>query len=46
MDVVTNEIHYVCEDVKIFNVYVYLSRMVCAVLSLYSLSWVVVIVRR
>jgi hypothetical protein len=38
--------HYVCEDMKIFNVYVYLSRMVCAVLSLYSLSWVVAVVRR
>jgi hypothetical protein len=38
--------HYVCEDMKIFNVYVYLSRMVCAVLSLYSFSWVVAFVRR
>jgi lipopolysaccharide/colanic/teichoic acid biosynthesis glycosyltransferase len=38
--------HYVSEDMKIFNVYVYLSRMVCAVLSLYSLSWVIAVVRR
>jgi hypothetical protein len=38
--------HYVCEDMKIFNVYVYLSRMVCAFLSLYSPSWVVAVVRR
>jgi hypothetical protein len=38
--------HYVCEDMKIFNVHVYISRMVCAVLSLYSLSLDVAVVRR